>query len=141
MSCAELLRLADDVRRNAYVPYSDFAVGAAMLTADGTVFCGCNVENASYSATCCAERAALFSAVAAGHRDFRAIAVVGGRAGQAPEQVCPPCGVCRQVLSELCGAELSVYLTDGRTERCLTLGALLPLAFGAASMQEREART
>lgn len=141
MSGAELLRLADGARRNAYAPYSDFTVGAALEAADGTIFFGCNVENASYSATCCAERAALFSAVSAGHRNFRAIAVVGGRMGRAADHICPPCGVCRQALSEFCDETMPIYLTDGNTERCLMLGELLPLAFGAASMQEREDRT
>ena len=102
----ELLERAAEAAGNAYAPYSDFQVGAALLCADGTVFVGCNVENASYGLTNCAERTALFAAVAAGHRDFAAMAVVADG-----ESMPVPCGACRQVLSEFCSAEMPVYVS------------------------------
>lgn len=110
----------------AYVPYSEYRVGAALLTADGTVVTGCNVENATYGATCCAERTAVFSAVAAGHTAFRAIAVAthGADAGT-------PCGICRQVLAEFSadgGLEILCFTPEGAEAR-YTLAELLPHAF------------
>lgn len=115
-----------DMRQRAYVPYSDYRVGAALLAADGTVFCGCNVENATYGATCCAERTAVFSAVAAGHTSFRAIAVAtaGPEAGT-------PCGICRQVLAEFSGdgaLEVVCFTPDGAAAHYI-LAELLPHAF------------
>ncbi|MFN7055857.1 cytidine deaminase [Hyphomonas sp.] len=115
-----------EARQNAYVPYSDYRVGAALLAVYGTVICGCNVENATYGATCCAERTAVFSAVAAGHTSFRAIAVAtaGPEAGT-------PCGICRQVLAEFSadGAlEVLCFTPDGAEAR-FTLAELLPHAF------------
>lgn len=110
----------------AYVRYSDYPVGAALLTEDGTIVGGCNVENATFGATCCAERTAVFSAVAAGHRVFRAIAVVtrGPEAGT-------PCGICRQVLAEFSadGALEVLCFTPEGTEARYTLAELLPHAF------------
>ena len=119
-----LIELAERARERAYAPYSGFSVGAALLCEDGEVFCGCNIENASYTPTCCAERVALFSAVKEGRRRFRAIAVVGN------ENPCPPCGVCRQVLSEFCDGDFTVILKhkEGSPET-LTLGELLPHRF------------
>lgn len=96
MTDAELVRYALDMRERAYAPYSGFRVGAALLCADGTVFGGCNVENASYGATICAERTAAVSAVAAGHTAFTKIAVASSG-----ERYCVPCGICRQFLEEL----------------------------------------
>ena len=130
MNAHELLRMAEKARNMAYTPYSGFAVGAALLCEDGTVYTGCNIENASYSPTCCAERTAVFKAVSEGHTRFSAIAVVGGKAGQAPSAVCPPCGVCRQVLSEFCGRDFTVYLQDGdgKVQR-FSADELLPLHF------------
>ena len=100
----ELMQLALEARERAYCPYSGFAVGAALLCADGTVYQGCNIENAAFSPTACGERTAFFKAVYDGQREFSAIAVVGGRAGSAPEREFPPCGVCRQVMQEFCGS-------------------------------------
>lgn len=99
ISYEELMRSAEEVRKNAYCPYSGFAVGAALLCEDGTVYTGCNIENASYSPTNCAERTAFFKAVSEGHRHFKAIAIVGGKEEL---EVCYPCGVCRQVMEEFC---------------------------------------
>ena len=138
MSGAELLALARRARENAYAPYSGFAVGAALLGADGRVYTGCNVENAAYPVACCAERTALFHAVAEGAREFTAIAVAGGRIGDNAEESCPPCGVCRQALAEFCDLEtFRVYLAapGGGVEET-TLGTLLPRAFARANMDK-----
>jgi len=118
-----LLRLANAVRDNAYAPYSQYLVGAAVLTKSGKTISGCNVENASYGLTVCAERNALFAAVAQGFRDFDAIAVVTEDGGS-------PCGACRQVIWEICG-DISVIISDtsGRYE-IISSADLLPKAFG-----------
>ena len=92
----ELVREALEARKQSYCPYSGFAVGAALLCGDGTVFRGCNIENAAYPATNCAERTAMFKAVSEGNTDFREIAIVGGPKGKEPKDFCAPCGVCRQ---------------------------------------------
>ncbi len=125
----ELMEKAKAARKRAYAPYSGFCVGAALLCEDGEVFVGCNVENASYSPTCCAERVALFSAVSQGYRSFRAIAVAGGK-GEEPRQMVTPCGVCRQALAEFCSPEFEILLLgeDGATQS-ISLGDLLPLGF------------
>ncbi len=112
-------------RENSYCPYSGYAVGAALLAADGRVFVGTNIENAAYSPTICAERAAFAAAVSSGAREFLAIAVCGGKKGSDPDPDCTPCGVCRQVMKEFCNPDFEVIL-NGRT---LTLGDLLPHAF------------
>jgi cytidine deaminase len=103
-------------RANAYVPYSGFSVGAALLAENGEVITGCNVENASYPAGLCAERVAIFSAVAKGLTKYRAIAVSGGMKGQAPADYCMPCGMCLQVMSEFCDPSFKVYIVKGREE-------------------------
>ena len=126
----ELFDKAVDAAKGAYAPYSGFRVGAAILCDDGTVFTGCNIENASYSVTVCAERVALFSAVAAGYRRFVAIAVAGSADGDFTKP-CPPCGVCRQALAEFMDADAAVILADG----VHTLGELLPMSFGAKDME------
>lgn len=122
----ELLRHAREARKHAYAPYSRFPVGAALLADDGQVFTGCNVENASFSLTHCAERVAVGTAIARGARRFRAVAVVGPE-DDAP---CPPCGSCRQVLWEF-GPDLVVVLPDGEGgAQTVPLRELLPGAFG-----------
>lgn len=138
MDKRDLIGLADGARNNAYAPYSGFAVGAALLCEDGTVFLGSNVENASYPVTCCAERAALVAAVSAGKRSFCAIAVVGGKEGEKPHRFCTPCGICRQALSEFCRADFPVFLSDGREILHRTLGELLPAGFSADAMSGEE---
>ncbi len=125
MNDDKLMEIALQARENAWCPYSRFAVGAALLTADGTVFTGCNVENAAYPLGNCAERTAFFKAVSEGHRQFRAIAICGAPEGETPVKSCPPCGACRQVLAELCDDDFRIILADG----VHTLGELLPLAF------------
>lgn len=101
-------------RANAYAPYSGFKVGAALKGESGRIYTGCNVENSSYSMTICAERNAVFQAVAAGERHFRTIAIVGGRTDdEAESKPCVPCGACLQVLAEFCGGDFPVLLADG----------------------------
>ena len=123
VSPQQLVAAAQTARTQAHAPYSNYFVGAAVLTADGEIIPGCNVENASYGGTICAERVALTSAVAQGKRDFSAIAVVTVDGGS-------PCGLCRQVMIEL-GAEMDVYISDEAGNfRSTTVRALLPDAFG-----------
>ena len=124
-----LVDAAIAAREASYSPYSHFAVGAALLTADGRVYTGTNIENSSFTPTVCAERVAFFSAVRDGVRDFSAIAIVGGPAGKPISQACPPCGVCRQVMSEFCGGEFRIILFDGKSTVTYTLGELLPASF------------
>lgn len=133
----QLMEIAQEARKNAYAPYSHFAVGAALLCEDGSIFSGCNVENAAYSPGNCAERTAVFKAVSEGKRKFTSIAIVGARQGENPagDSICTPCGVCRQVMGEFCEAEsFSIYVTDGQKLYCYTLEELLPLAFGPAQL-------
>jgi len=113
----------------AYAPYSGFSVGAALATREGKIYLGANIENSSFGVTSCAERTALFSAVAAGEREFSAIAVSGGRRGDASRDVFPPCGVCRQVMAEFCKEDFDIILGDEENPTVKTLGELLPLAF------------
>ena len=127
MTGKKLFDKALKARELAYAPYSQFFVGAALLCSDGSVYTGCNVENSAHTATCCAERVALFKAVSEGKRDFVAIAVAGGKEGDI--KPCYPCGVCRQALSELCRGELEIFLGDGEDVIRTTLAELLPHAF------------
>lgn len=121
----QLMQAAQEARKNAYCPYSHFAVGAALLTEDGAFFTGCNVENAAYGECICAERTAIVKAVSEGHRKIRAIAVCGGPEGQPAEKPCTPCGSCRQVLAQFGDADTKIILTDGVRK----LGDLLPESF------------
>ncbi len=132
MTPEELLKLAREAMERAYVPYSGYKVGAALLTADGRVYQGCNIENASYSPTICAERTAFSKAVYDGVRDFTAIAVVGGKDGEITGFF-PPCGVCRQVMREFCGDDFVLYMggPDG-TYEARTLAEILPFSFSAS---------
>ena len=124
-----LIEKANDARAKSYCPYSGFAVGAALLCADGTIYTGANVENASYSPTICAERVAFFQAVHTGHRDFTAIAIVGGKKGEDIDSLCTPCGVCRQVMSEFCKGDFKILLSDGKDAKVFTLDDMLPHRF------------
>lgn len=131
MNAKDLLEKAKKARTSAYAPYSHFAVGAALLAADGRVFLGCNIENAAYSVTCCAERVALLKAISEGVRDFCAIAIVGGPEKSEGDAIpCYPCGVCRQALSEHCEKGLSIYTCEGDRIIESTLDDLLPHSFG-----------
>lgn len=129
MTPQELCALAQQALKNAYAPYSGCKVGAALLTKNGRVFTGCNVENAAFGPTVCAERVALFKAVSEGCLEFTALAVAGGKGG-VQAGAYPPCGVCRQVLAEFCVPSFKIYLSAGSKEPlCYTLGELLPTAF------------
>ncbi len=121
----ELIRKANEAREQAYAPYSRYQVGAAVLTADGQVFTGCNIENAAYPSSLCAERVAIFKAVSEGHRQLRAIAVLTSNGGS-------PCGGCRQVMREFGGKQLIVLIADGSGTLLeeFTLDELLPRSFG-----------
>ena len=130
MTPLELVNLAIDAREHAYVPYSGFAVGAALLTKEGKVYQGCNIENSAFGPTNCAERTAFFTAVYQGERDFEAIAIVGGREGKSVSDLCSPCGVCRHVMREFCKNDFKIYLSKGDGEvLTYTLSDLLPLSF------------
>lgn len=131
MKTEELIAMAVEAMGHAYVPYSGYKVGAALLCADGSVYCGCNIENAAYSPTICGERTAFFKAVYDGHRDFTAIAVCGGKDGVL-SGIFPPCGVCRQVMREFCRDDFPVHLVgaEGSIET-VTLSELLPHSFSA----------
>lgn len=120
----KLYQTALEMRNNSYSPYSNFSVGAALLCADGSVYTGCNIENISYSLTICAERTAFFNAVQSGRRDFRAIAIAGGKQGS-EDELCVPCGACLQVMSEFGNDDFIVILKDGEH----TLREFLPKKF------------
>ena len=123
-----LMVQAQKAREKSYSPYSHFRVGAALLTKGGKVFTGCNIENAGYSATNCAERTAIFKAVSEGERDFEALAIIGGKEGETAE-FCAPCGVCRQVIAEFCGKDFKIVLGNEENFKVFTLSELLPYAF------------
>ena len=131
----ELVQQALDARWNAYCPYSGFAVGAALLDANGTIWTGVNVENAAYGPTNCAERTAFFKAVSEGVQDFLAIAVVGGPMGEEPDDFCAPCGVCRQVMREFCADDFEIILSKPGELKVYTLKELLPESFSPRNLQ------
>ncbi len=124
----ELLQRAHRARNSSYAPYSHFCVGAALLTADGEIFEGCNIENASFTPTVCAERVAMFKAISSDKRSFVAVAVVGGKEGEECEE-CFPCGVCRQVLAEFCGPDFIIVTQDADKINVTPLSTLLPHTF------------
>ena len=126
----ELISRALEARKNAYAPYSDFRVGAALLSDSGGIYTGCNIENSAYTPTNCAERTAFFKAVSEGVRSFRAICIAGGPGEREPEKPCPPCGVCRQVMLEFCGPDFEVILAvNGQQYEVYTLDRLDPMGF------------
>ena len=121
--------LASDM---AYSPYSGYCVGAALLTASGRIYTGCNIENSSYGATNCAERTAIFKAVSEGEKDFTAIAVIGHKRGEKPVEYAFPCGICRQVMAEFCKKDFKVYVAiSGEDFKEFRLEELLPESFGS----------
>ena len=138
MNETELIELACKGREQAYTPYSGFRVGAALLTRSGTVYLGCNIENASYGPTNCAERTAFFKAVSEGEREFEAIAIVGGPGEGRTGEMCAPCGVCRQVMMEFCDPKtFRIILENGGGKvRTFLLEELLPLGFGPDNLKE-----
>lgn len=137
MDRRELIKIALEARERAYTPYSNFKVGAALLDATGNVHMGCNIENAAYTPTNCAERTAFFKAVSEGVKDFSAIAIVGGMAG-ATLDYCAPCGVCRQVMREFCNPDtFEIILARNEEEyKVFTLKELLPEGFGPENLDK-----
>ncbi len=131
-----LVSEALQARTYAYAPYSHWTVGAALLTAEGEIYTGCNIENAAFTPTNCAERTAFFKAISEGKRDFSAIAIVGGTEGEEPDAPCAPCGICRQVMAEFCGPQFRIILgtKDGVAE-VHTLAELFPCSFGPGNLQ------
>ena len=125
-----LIEKAAEARKNSFCKYSGFAVGAALLCSDGTVFTGCNIENISYSLTNCAERTAIFKAVSEGKKDFTAIAIVGAVKSEDPlNEPCFPCGACLQVMSEFCGPDFEVVLAKEGTPEVFKFSDLMPRVF------------
>ncbi len=129
MTNKELLQKAIESRKDSYSPYSNFCVGAALLTCDGKVYTGANIENAAYTPTICAERVAFFKAVNNGERNFSKIAITGGKAGE-PAGFCAPCGVCRQVMAEFCKDDFEIILGTPDDIKVYTLKEILPDYFG-----------
>ena len=128
MDSAKLIEIASETMMKAYAPYSGFKVGAALLCDDGTLYTGCNIENATYTPTVCAERVAFFSAVRDGHRKFSKIAIVGGLDGVLSSYAYP-CGVCRQVMREFCSGDFELIFFDGKEMKELTLDEMMPFSF------------
>ena len=131
----DLCQKAVDMRSESYAPYSDFLVGSALLTEDGKVFTGCNIENSAFGPSICAERTAIVKAVSEGYKEFAAIAIAGGkRDGEL--QYCAPCGVCRQVMREFCKPSFRIYLAKSADDyQEYTLGGLLPESFGPENLE------
>ena len=128
MAYQELMNKAAEAREYAYTPYSHFKVGAALLAKNGKVYTGCNIENAAYTPTVCAERTAFFKAVSEGVKEFEAIAIVGGKAGEI-SPFCAPCGVCRQVMAEFCDKDFKLILGSPERFEEYSLDDVLPFAF------------
>lgn len=136
MNKKDLFILAKEAMKNSYAPYSNYNVGAVLLTKSGKTYKGCNIENASYSVTNCAERTALFSAISNGEKDFEAICIVGGKNGAITDYAMP-CGVCRQALAEFCDADFKVYVGKSEDDiKEFTLGELLPYSFDKSKLGE-----
>ncbi|WP_363551523.1 cytidine deaminase [Caldifermentibacillus hisashii] len=132
MDIEQLIDEAKEARKQAYVPYSKFAVGAALLTENGNVYRGCNIENAAYSMAICAERTAFFKAISEGEKNFKLLAVVADT-----DRPCSPCGACRQVISEFCPPDMKVVLTNLKGDLLeTTVKELLPGAFNAGDLHE-----
>ncbi len=125
-----LIKSALEMREKSYCPYSNYAVGAAIMSTDGKIYTGCNIENSSFPAGICAERTALFKAVADGKRDFKALAVCGGKQGEDPTDFAYPCGICRQALGEFCDKNFKVIVAVSENNyKILDFGELLPYSF------------
>ena len=133
MDLSELIQKAQEAKEKAYVPYSGFHVGAALLCKDGTIFTGCNIENAAYGPTNCAERTAIFKAVSEGYREFQVIAIISDS-----KELTSPCGVCRQVMAEFCDPD-SFFIVVAESEsdyEIRTLRKLLPEGFGSGNLAD-----
>ena len=131
----DTIQFAMNARKKAYTPYSHFKVGACLVAKNGQIFTGCNIENASYTPTNCAERTAFFKAVSEGVREFRAICIVGGKDGKLTEYTAP-CGVCRQVMMEFCDPKTFqiILAVDKERYEIYTLEELMPLGFGPLNL-------
>lgn len=134
MTNLELMKAAAKAREYSYSPYSGFKVGAALLAKSGKVFTGCNIENAAYSPTNCAERTAVFKAVSEGEREFLAIAIVGGK-GEELSDFCAPCGVCRQVLAEFTDENFRILLGTPEQFSVYSMKEILPYSFGKNNLE------
>lgn len=136
----KLIEEAEEARQFSYTPYSGFKVGAALLCGNGAIVRGCNIENAAFGPTNCAERTAIFKAVSEGQKEFTAIAIVGGRDGVRPEEraYCSPCGVCRQVMMEFVNPkDFWIIMAKHREDYCVrTLEELMPMGFGPGNLQD-----
>lgn len=134
----KLIQLAQEAQKNAYSPYSNFFVGAALLATTGEIYQGCNIESASYSPTICAERTAFFKAVSQGERSFVAIAVVGGYLdNKTQKKYCTPCGVCRQVMAEFCLPDFKIIIAKTQEDFFVkTLDELLPFAYSPKNLDK-----
>lgn len=141
MTCAQLAQEALEARKYSYSPYSHYRVGAALLAKSGNLYRGCNIENAAYTPTNCAERTAFFKAVSEGEREFEAICIAGG-SGEEPDSFAAPCGVCRQVMMEFCDPEtfLVILATTPQNVKVYRLKELLPEGFGPANLQYKNWR-
>ena len=137
MKLEQLVEIAYEAREMSYAPYSQFKVGAALLAKSGKIYKGCNIENAAYTPTNCAERTAFFKAISEGERKFVAIAIVGGKEKEENLTFCAPCGVCRQVMMEFCDPkEFQIILGRGIKEyKIYLLDELLPLGFGPENLK------
>lgn len=136
MDKKDLFNMAKDAMINSYAPYSNYNVGASLLCKSGNVYKGCNVENASYSLTNCAERTAIFTAIANGETEFEAICIVGGKNGVIADYAMP-CGACRQVLAEFCNVDFKVYVGINENDiKEFKLGDLLPYSFDKSKLGE-----
>ncbi|MFV0361720.1 MAG: cytidine deaminase [Suipraeoptans sp.] len=132
-----LVKEALIARKKAYVPYSNFQVGAALMTDKSTIYSGCNIENAAYTPCNCAERTAIFKAVSEGEYNFKAIAIVGGDKSAKELDYCAPCGVCRQVIKEFCSDDFEIILAKSEEDyKSYTLGELLPYGFGPDNLKK-----
>lgn len=132
----QLAESALEAKRFSYSPYSKFQVGAALLCKDGSVYTGCNIENAAFGPTNCAERTAFFKAVSEGKKEFAAIAIAGGRAGEEISEYTYPCGVCRQVMAEFCKSDFKILVVKSKNDyKMYTLEELVPHRFGPDSLQ------
>ncbi|ELK45296.1 UNVERIFIED_CONTAM: cytidine deaminase [Halobacillus marinus] len=130
MDHTQLIEEAKKIREHAYVPYSKFPVGAALITEDGSVYTGCNIENAAYPVSCCAERVAIFKAVSEGHSRFQALAVAADT-----KRPVPPCGSCRQVMSEFFTTDTTIYTTNlGGETKTFTMDEILPFSFQSTDL-------
>lgn len=137
-----LIEIAIKAKQRAYAPYSKFAVGAALLCKGGNIYLGCNVECASYGAANCAERTAFYSAIAAGEREFQAIAVIGGKQDATQLTPCYPCGICRQVMREFCDDDFQIIIATSTEDfTTTTLGNLFPHSFNKENLTENNSQT